>query len=203
MTILSQLGISREAIYNSKINHSKNFEATTVFDTMDNNPIKTSLCVFIDGSAINNGKHNCRASYAAVFPHHENLNISGVLSNNTSNTPTNNRAEYMACIKALEQVNLYDPSGEIFLEIYSDSKLLIDSMTKWISNWRRNGWKTINNRDVLNKDLLETLDELLKKRKVVWEHVRAHTGYKDFKSIWNDKADQMAKEAVNTIHKKI
>ena len=198
MNILDQFGINKDIIYNSKINHSNSIKS--FFEKMDNKRSnETSICVFIDGSAINNGKYNCRASYAVVFPNHENLNISGVLNNNTNISPTNNRAEYMACIKALEQMKLYDPSGTIFLEIYSDSKLLIDSMTKWISNWKKNGWKTTNNTDVLNKDLLIILDNLLKERKVVWEHVKAHTGYKDFKSIWNDKADTLAKQAINNI----
>jgi ribonuclease HI len=43
--------------------------------------------------------------------------------------------------------------------------------------------------------LLKVLDELLKKRKVVFKHVRAHTGKKDWESINNDLADRMAKTA--------
>ena len=152
--------------------------------------------VFIDGSAIGNGSKSCRAGYAAVFPNHPHLTISEPLRSNYQNVATNNRAEYMACITALEQANLEDPQCKMMLTIHTDSKLLMDSMTKWIRNWKRNNWKKSDGREVLNRDLLERLDRLLSFRRVNWIHVRAHTGGKDYNSIWNDKADEMAKEAV-------
>ena len=152
--------------------------------------------VFIDGSAIDNGSKSCRAGYAAVFPNHPHLTISEPLRSNYQNVATNNRAEYMACITALEQANLEDPQCKMMLTIHTDSKLLMDSMTKWIRNWKRNNWKKSDGREVLNRDLLERLDRLLSFRRVNWIHVRAHTGGKDYNSIWNDKADEMAKEAV-------
>jgi len=152
--------------------------------------------VFIDGSAIGNGSKSCRAGYAAVFPNHPHLTISEPLRSNYQNVATNNRAEYMACITALEQANLEDPQYKMMLTIHTDSKLLMDSMTKWIRNWKRNNWKKSDGREVLNRDLLERLDRLLSFRRVNWIHVRAHTGGKDYNSIWNDKADEMAKEAV-------
>jgi ribonuclease HI len=190
MTILQQFGIDKNFIYESKMKHS-NIVNDNIVDI-----IPTSFCVFIDGSAINNGKHNCIASYAAVFPNYPQLNISGILDN-SNHVSTNNRAEYMACIKAIEQANIQDPKCELMLIIYSDSKLLIDSMSKWIYNWKRNSWKKSDGQPVLNRDLLETIEKLLENRKVVWEHVKAHTGRKDFKSIWNDKADIIAKDTIN------
>ena len=158
--------------------------------------------VFIDGSAINNGSKNCRAGYAVIFPNHEHLNIAEAL-NNHHFVATNNRAEYMACIRALEQASQEDPNNKYTLVIHSDSKLLIDSMTKWISGWKKNNWVKRDGKKVLNRDLLENLCQLLSHRKVIWRHVRAHTGGTDYNSKWNDIADKMAKKAVSIQSQKI
>ena len=103
----------------------------------------------------------------------------------------------MACIRALEQASQEDPNNKHTLVIYSDSKLLIDSMTKWINGWKKNNWVKRDGKKVLNRDLLERLCHLLSHRKVIWRHVRAHTGGQDYNSKWNDIADQMAKKAVS------
>lgn len=162
-----------------------------------NNEKSSNFYVFIDGSALNNGNKSCRAGYAAIFPNHPHLNISEPLQNDHKNVATNNRAEYMGCIRALEQANIEDPENKLLLTIHTDSKLLMDSMTKWISNWKKNNWKKSDGHSVLNRDLLEQLDKLLSRRKVFWKHVKAHTGGKDYNSIWNDKADEMAKKSLN------
>jgi ribonuclease HI len=161
------------------------------------NAAKNDLHVFIDGSAIGNGSKSCRAGYAAVFPNHPHLTISEPLKSDHRFVATNNRAEYMACIVALEQANIEDPQYNLMLSIHTDSKLLMDSMTKWIKNWKRNNWKKSDGHEVLNRDLLERLDRLLSFRRVYWKHVKAHTGGKDYFSVWNDKADEMAKNAVH------
>jgi len=162
----------------------------------NNNNSTNEINVFIDGSAIHNGSKNCRAGYAVIFPNHEHLNIAEPLSTKTF-VATNNRAEYMACIRALEQASQEDPNNKHTLIIHSDSKLLIDSMTKWINGWKKNNWVKRDGKKVLNRDLLEKLCHLLNHRKVIWRHVRAHTGGTDYNSKWNDIADKMAKKAVS------
>ena len=132
-----------------------------------------------------------------MFPNHPHLTISEPLKSDHRFVATNNRAEYMACIVALEQANIEDPQYNLMLSIHTDSKLLMDSMTKWIKNWKRNNWKKSDGHEVLNRDLLERLDRLLSFRRVYWKHVKAHTGGKDYFSVWNDKADEMAKNAVH------
>ena len=103
----------------------------------------------------------------------------------------------MACIRALEQADTEDSNRKMTLVIHSDSKLLIDSMTKWIKTWKKNNWLKSDGKKVLNRDLLERLCDLLNHRKVIWKHVRAHTGGQDYNSIWNDVADKMAKHVVS------
>ncbi len=79
--------------------------------------------------------------------------------------PTNNRAEILAAITAIEQAILYDASG---VDIYTDSKFMINCIEKWISNWKKNGWKLALGKPVKNKDVLTKLDDLCTKISVSW-----------------------------------
>lgn len=125
--------------------------------------------VFTDGACINNGKSNARASWAAVFPENPGLDVSGLLDDPIQ---TNNRAEFMAVIKALEV-----SSGPI--HIYTDSLLVLKvSKGEWSAK--------------KNLDLVEKVKKLSKDRDVEWTHVMAHTGRDDWHSIWNDVADKRA-----------
>ena len=155
---------------------------------------KKTFCVFTDGSCLNNGKKNAVAGYAIVWPYLEELNYSSKLGGYA----TNNRAEYTAVIKALEMALIYDPEYNKKLYIYTDSELLINSITKWIDKWKKNGWKTATKKDVLNKDLLLKIDKLIELRKVEFKHVEAHTNKKDWESVWNDKADKAAKNIIQS-----
>lgn len=151
-----------------------------------------TFCVFTDGSCLNNGKKNAIAGYAIIWPYLEQLNYSSKLEGHA----TNNRAEYTAIIKALEMASQYDPLYSKKLYIYTDCELLINSITKWIEIWKKNGWKTAKKKDVLNKDLLIVIDELLKLRKVEFKHVKAHTDKNDWESIWNNKVDHIARQTI-------
>ena len=157
--------------------------------------MENPLIVFTDGACINNGKHNAKAAYACVWPNHPELDGGEPLP--PSETQTNNRAEYRAFMHALTQARLVlDPSLERTLVVYTDSKLMIDSFTKWIQGWKRKGWRKADNSPVANIDLLMTIDELMQHRKVTFHHVRAHTGKQDWESIHNDKVDKLARAAI-------
>ena len=72
---------------------------------------------------------------------------------------TNNRMELMAAIKALEEIN-----KDYEINLYTDSNYVKDGITSWISNWKKNNWKTANKKDVKNKELWMRLDEAIKDR---------------------------------------
>ena len=72
----------------------------------------------------------------------ENIELSG-----GDRETTNNRMELMAAIKALEEI---DKDYEITL--YTDSNYVKDGITSWISNWKKNNWKTARKKDVKNKE---------------------------------------------------
>ena len=168
----------------------------TDFFQPTNSNIKTypNIEVFTDGSCINNGKKNLRqfAGYAAVFPEDMTFTVYEPLKGHEK---TNNRAEFMALIRALEIADEIDESKKRGLLVYSDSELLCNTVSLWMSSWKRRGWKKKDDKPVANLDLVKRLDELKQLRKVIMVHVRAHTTNNDYQSKWNRVADELAKKA--------
>ena len=102
---------------------------------------------------------------------------------------TNNRMELMAAISALEA--LKKPCR---VELYTDSQYLREGIMSWISNWKRNGWRTADKKPVKNIDLWQRLDAALKRHDVRWHWVRGHAG-----DLMNERADQLARDAIAEI----
>lgn len=154
----------------------------------------TMINVFTDGSCINNSKNKKTkfAGYACVFPEYPQFNYYAKLDGPEK---TNNRAEYSACIAAFKVADEIDPKREKILMVHTDSELMINSLTKWLPGWKAKNWKKADGSPVKNVDLLITLDNCMKKRVATFKHVRAHTGKKDWSSVNNDLADQLAKKA--------
>lgn len=97
---------------------------------------------------------------------------------------TNNRMEMQATIAGLEY---YQASGQKEgVVLYTDSQYVINGITKWISGWKKKGWKSSTGKAVLNQDLWEALDAL-NSRKVEWRYVRGHSGDEG-----NERCDRIA-----------
>lgn len=155
------------------------------------------IIVFTDGACLNNGKKNAKAGFACVWPDHPEYDIGQPLSKNEQHT--NNRAEYHALLHALKHAEeVIDPSCTRKLLVYTDSKLMIDSFTKWIASWKRKGWVKADGAPVANVDLLKSIDQKMSKRRTEFRHIRAHTGKKDWESVENDKVDKLARASVET-----
>lgn len=97
---------------------------------------------------------------------------------------TNNEMELRAVVEALKNLS----TGAV-VEIYSDSKYVIDGATAWTFGWLKNDWKTKTGSDVLHKEVWQELVELLKKVKVTWHKVPGHCGI-----IGNERADTIASD---------
>ena len=95
---------------------------------------------------------------------------------------TNNRMEMTAVIRALEA--LAEPC-EVLL--HSDSRYVIDGMTKWIEGWQRKGWITASRKPVLNADLWRELIAAAAPHRIEWTWVKGHSGHAE-----NDRVDQLA-----------
>lgn len=108
---------------------------------------------------------------------------------------TNNRMEYTAALEGLRSL----PAGGRVC-VVTDSRLMLDSMTKWIAGWKRKGWKTASGDPVKNQDLVKALDaELARHAEVRWHWVRGHeTGAAHAHKALNDRADRLAVAASAT-----
>ena len=114
-----------------------------------------------------------------IFDDKSELEIGGSEQNTT-----NNRMELTAAIKTLEKLKTYKLKENFKLR--TDSKYVIEGYTKWIINWKRNGWKTSSGKSVQNLDLWQKIDQL-RINGLEMEYVKGHSGDKQ-----NDRVDKIA-----------
>jgi ribonuclease HI len=98
---------------------------------------------------------------------------------------TNNRMELRGAIEALKTLK---KSSEIIL--HTDSKYVMDGIMKWITNWKKNGWRTADRKAVKNADLWQELDVEVEKHQIEWIWVKGHSG-----NHYNEIVDELAREA--------
>ncbi len=98
---------------------------------------------------------------------------------------TNNRMELMAAIEGLKA--LTRPCKVI---LSTDSKYVMDGITKWIFGWQRNGWRTADKKPVKNADLWQALVAATAPHQVDWRWVKGHAGHPE-----NERADRLASAA--------
>ena len=135
--------------------------------------------VYTDGACSGNGKEGAIGGWAfCVIGENDEL-IYGE-SGAEVNT-TNNRMEFTAMLRALQwtEKNL----NNNFIEYYTDSALLYNTLTQWIEGWKNNDWKRKTG-EIKNLDLVKQLYEYSNKN---FNHVRGHHGDK-----WNEWCDKAA-----------
>ena len=102
---------------------------------------------------------------------------------------TNNRMELMAAIAGLSALK-----SQCVVELYTDSVYVKDGITKWLSNWKSNGWRTASKKPVANQDLWEQLDQAVSDHQVNWHWVKGHSG-----DPGNERADELANQGVTSV----
>jgi len=119
--------------------------------------------VYTDGSCLENpGK----GGWAAII-----INDSGRIEiKGSKENTTNNQMELTAPIMALKKI----PQGSK-VQIFTDSKYVKSGITEWIYNWKKNGWKTADKKEVKNKNLWTELDDLSNAFDIEWIWVKAHS----------------------------
>nr|WP_276589559.1 ribonuclease HI [Sphingomonas sp. GM_Shp_2] len=110
------------------------------------------------------------------------------LSGGEPNT-TNNRMELMAAIEALNA--LKRPCA---VTLSTDSRYVMDGLTKWIHGWKRNGWRTADKKPVKNAELWQALVAAAERHEIKWLWVKGHAGHPD-----NERADRLASDAARAI----
>ena len=137
--------------------------------------------IYTDGSCLENpGKGGWAA---IIIDDGEKKEIKGSKENTT-----NNQMELLAPINALKNI----PKGSK-VQIFTDSKYVKSGITEWIHNWKKNGWKTADKKNVKNKDLWTELDELSSNFKIEWNWVKAHST-----DELNNKVDLLARSSANS-----
>jgi len=104
---------------------------------------------------------------------------------------TNNRMELQAAIEALAA--LKEPCD---VQFYTDSAYVKDGITKWMANWKRNGWMTQAKQPVKNEDLWRTLDPLVSRHQIQWHWLKGHAGH-----AGNERCDELANLEIAVIKK--
>lgn len=99
---------------------------------------------------------------------------------------SNNRGELTALLELLKAT----ASTNEELHVLADSQYVINSVTKWMSGWKKRGWRKSDKSPVLNADLMQAIDKAITGRKVSFEWVRGHSGHP-----LNEAADDKARAA--------
>lgn len=102
---------------------------------------------------------------------------------------TNNRMELMAAIIALE--SLQEPCD---ITLVTDSQYVMNGITSWLPNWKKNNWKTSAKKAVKNKDLWQRLDQVCARHRINWQWVKGHSGH-----IENELVDVLANQAIDEL----
>ena len=102
---------------------------------------------------------------------------------------TNNQMELSAAIEGLAA--LKEPCS---VELFTDSKYVMDGITQWIQNWKKNNWRTAAKKDVKNKELWQKLDHLIAQHQVQLHWVKGHSG-----DVGNEAADLLANKGIDSI----
>ena len=136
--------------------------------------------IYTDGSCLENPGNGGWA--AIIISEGKKTEIKGSKKNTT-----NNQMELLAPIEALKKI----PKGSK-VQIFTDSKYVKSGITEWIHNWKKNGWKTSNKKEVKNKELWIELDLLANEFEIGWNWVKAHST-----DELNNEVDLIAREAVD------
>jgi len=141
--------------------------------------------VFTDGACPNNGKSGARAGVGVWWGPNHSMNISQPIQGDRH---TNNSAEIQAATIAITQAT---GAGVNKLRVNTDSEFLINCVTQWMTNWKRNGWITKSKQPVKNKEDLMSLDDAMNSGRieVKWNHIKGHAGHRG-----NEEADRLAVE---------
>jgi ribonuclease HI len=100
---------------------------------------------------------------------------------------TNNRMELKGAIGGLNALK-----RRCAVELYTDSKYVLQGITEWLPNWKARGWRTADSKPVKNQDLWEELEAAVAAQDIKWHWVKGHSGHEG-----NEYVDQLANAAID------
>jgi ribonuclease HI len=133
----------------------------------------TRFLAYVDGSSLSNPGGPGGTGFVVLDRARAALRFGATrFERDGAHAVTNNRMELRAVLEALEGL----PAGES-VEVVSDSRYVVDALSRWIHGWRRKGWKTAAGEPVLNRDLIESADARARELRVSFTWVRGHAGH--------------------------
>ena len=169
--------------------------------------------VFTDGSSINNGYKNCVGGIGVFFEDGSPNNIGEKMTFKDDGKVSNNVCELTACLRAIQTIRDFKDFDRLNdnILVYTDSKYLIDSITKWSNSWEKNGWmrtdRSGKKKPVKNVELMKQIKGLTRMNNIHFKHVKAHRSepkdidkdtneYKEW--YGNMMADKLANDAAKS-----
>jgi ribonuclease HI len=151
-----------------------------------------TITVYTDGASRGNpgrGGWGC----IVVFGNEKVIELGG-----KQDTTTNNQMELQGAIEGLKIVLTANDGDFKKVHVHSDSQYVLNGITSWIKNWKKNNWKTAAKKSVLNQELWQELDALVQKIesediKIDWTYVKGHSDNK-----FNERADVIATECADS-----
>ncbi len=140
---------------------------------------KDIILLYTDGACSGNPGPG---GYAALIMNGDNkVEIAGY-----QRDTTNNRMELLAVIEGLKEIE-----AQSKVRLISDSSYVLQGLSEWMAGWERNGWKTVNNKEVKNRDLWQQLAHLINHYNLEYVKVKGHSG-----DIYNERVDSLAREQI-------
>ena len=102
---------------------------------------------------------------------------------------TNNRMELTGAIRALAAL-----SRPCAVTLHTDSRYVIDGITKWVHGWQKNGWTNSKKDPVANADLWRDLIMVARPHRITWQWVKGHAGHAE-----NERVDKLASDAAASV----
>jgi ribonuclease HI len=102
---------------------------------------------------------------------------------------TNNRMELKAAIEGLRALK-----RRCAVQLYTDSKYVLQGITEWLPQWKARGWRTAAREPVKNQDLWEQLDAAAAAQDIQWHWVKGHSGHDG-----NEYVDALANRAIDRL----
>lgn len=150
------------------------------------------ITIYTDGSARGNPGPGGSASIV-VFGKSRVVEVGG-----KADHTTNNKMELSGVINGL-QVAFKGVGDFKVIKVFSDSKYVLQGITTWIHNWKKNNWRTATKAPVLNQELWQKLDMVVGQVKnagviIEWEYVKGHSENK-----FNERADVIATSCADSV----
>lgn len=123
------------------------------------------ICVFTDGSVINNNSNN-RYAGVGIFYDDNNENNSSIILN--GNYITNQIAELSAILIAIQKTISNNPNADIY--IFTDSLYSIKCITQSAIEWEKNNWDD----NIKNIKLIKKIYALTKTHNITFKHVNSN-----------------------------